>query len=90
MWTYRNFFSHILLKFPQGLAESAVGLALNEGYVKGSDDVIQVSARRQWSHEGTRTTELSPAVASLDPEASGGGFGLWSSVIANSQRLEST
>jgi hypothetical protein len=36
-------------------------------------------------------TELSPAAASLDPlEASGRGFGPWSSVIANSQRLEST
>jgi hypothetical protein len=35
-------------------------------------------------------TELSPAFASLDPEASGVGFGLLSSVIANNQRLEST
>jgi hypothetical protein len=35
-------------------------------------------------------TELSPAVASLDPEASGVGFGLLSLVIANSQSLEST
>jgi hypothetical protein len=42
--TYRNFFSHVLPKFPQGLTESAMRLALDEGCVRGSDDVI--GARR--------------------------------------------
>jgi len=38
--TYRDFFNHILLKFAEGLRESATGLILDEGWVKGNDDVI--------------------------------------------------
>jgi hypothetical protein len=50
--TYRNFFSEILLEFPQALTKSAMGLALDEGTkndVSEVDDAI--SARRQSSHE---------------------------------------
>jgi hypothetical protein len=52
--TYRNFFSEILLKFPQALMKSAMGLALDEGTkddVSEVDDVI--STHQQSSHKNT-------------------------------------
>jgi len=61
--TYRDFFNHILLKFPEGLTESATGLVLDERCVKSNGDIISACRRR--SHEGIHT-ELSSGVGSVE------------------------